>query len=251
MDIWQKFDSELTLWQQPIKFWWRDDDAIADSDALQTMLTMAHDYAIAVHLAVIPNKLQDSLNVIKNAQHKALSFVLQHGVEHKSFALADQRKIELGGSQNSEQLVNKLALGRQRLQQVFDEQYLDILVPPWNRISDDIVTALPEIGYRQLSVLGGAKLVETDFHLNVHIDIINWKQRVFAGEDVILNNIIDHLRNKRLGIDKSQKPCGLMTHHLDHDQQCWQFLTKFFSTCQQHRNIQWLSGNELLNHLQQ
>jgi len=247
MDIWQKFENELTQWQQPIKFWWRDDDAIADSAPLQTMLAMAHQYAISVHLAVIPNKLQDSLNVIKQAPHKAVSFVLQHGVEHSSFALPDQRKIELGGSQNPKQLVDNLALGRQRLQQVFNEQYLDILVPPWNRISDDIVPALPGIGYQQLSVLGSAKLEDTDFHLNVHIDIINWKQRVFAGEEVILNNIIEHLHNKRTGIDKSLKPCGLMTHHLDHDQQCWQFLTKFFSVCQQHSNIQWLSGNELLN----
>lgn len=246
MSNWQMLTEELQLWSSPAQFWWRDDDAVANSGALQRLLMLAEQYSIPVHLAVIPDSVQASLSVINKAQHRANSYVLQHGYDHQSYAFEGQRKIELGGSQEVSQLLQKLTQGQQLLQSRFGEQYLNILVPPWNRIADDVASELPGIGYTQLSVLGSKKQAETDFHLNVHIDIIDWKQRCFAGEEVILTKIISHLRDKRLaGLSSNIKPCGLMTHHLDHDLNCWLFIDKFFQFCLQHENIEWLSGKQL------
>jgi hypothetical protein len=252
MSNWELLKDEIEQWQQPVNFWWRDDDAIKNTDALQTMLQLAVNHKTAVHLAVIPNQLQPSLSILKSPKNKPFSYVLQHGVEHKSYALANQRKIELGGSQDSTVLRHALANGRDTLKGAFDQQYLDILVPPWNRIADDIVETLSDIGYRKLSVLGSAKLIETQYQLNVNIDIINWKTRTFAGESVVLDKIISHLQNKRLNLQTgsgdilaNNRPCGLMTHHLDHDDKCWQFLDDFFTFCQAFKQIQWLSGKTL------
>ena len=245
MDNWQRLSNEIKLWQTPIEFWWRDDDAVADSPALQTMLAIARESAIPVHLAVIPKALESSLDIIKTPENKAISYVLQHGVEHKSYALAGQRKVELGGSQVLLPLISKLSAGQDLLAAKFADQYLSILVPPWNRIDEDVASALPQVPYKKLSVLSSAKLIETDFHLNVHIDIINWQQRQFAGEGVILDKLIELLTRRRLNIDLRTKPIGLMTHHLDHDNQCWQFINSFFKFCQRHPQIDWISGETL------
>lgn len=246
MSSWQMLAEEIQQWTSPVQFWWRDDDAIANSGALQRLLMLAEQFSIPVHLAVIPNSLQTSLSVISKPQHRQNSYVLQHGFDHQSYALDGQRKIELGGSQNRVHLRDKLAAGQQLLRSRFAEQYLNILVPPWNRIADDIACDLTDMDYKQLSVLGSNKQAETSFNLDVHIDIIDWKKRCFAGEEAILTKIVTHLRDKRLSVDNSNlKPCGLMTHHLDHDLNCWLFIDKFFKFCQQYDNVEWLAGQQL------
>lgn len=245
MSSWQALSEEIKQWQQPIPFWWRDDDAIADSQALQRMLALANNHNIPVHLAVIPHLLEPSLSCIKQPQHISDCYVLQHGYDHTSYALPEQRKIELGGSQSVATLIDKLARGRALLTSTFGDQYLDILVPPWNRISDQLVNELPQIGYRQLSVLASPKLQETDFLVNVHIDIIDWKARSFAGEQQVLDKITQCLQHARINAPDKIKPFGLMTHHLDHDSQCWQFLEQFFTFCKGHSQLQWVSGNAL------
>ena len=245
MSHWQALSEEIKQWQQAIPFWWRDDDAIENSQALQQMLALAKRYQIPVHLAVIPQRLKQSLNCIKHVQHKQDCYVLQHGFDHTSYAMPEQRKIELGGTQSIAQLTDNLQQGRQLLTDTFADQYLDILVPPWNRISDELSEKLPEIGYKQLSVLASPKLQETDFLVNVHIDIINWKTRTFAGEEIVVEKIRQYLATARTQDLKNFKPCGVMTHHLDHDLECWQFLDKFFTFCQQHSQLQWLSGESL------
>ncbi|SQD78143.1 polysaccharide deacetylase family protein [Moritella yayanosii] len=246
MSNWQILADEIQQWSSPVQFWWRDDDAVANSGALQRLLMLADQFSIPVHLAVIPDSLQTSLSVINKAQHRANCYVLQHGYDHQNYALEGQRKIELGGSQPLPELLHKLAQGQKILKSQFGEQYLNILVPPWNRIADEVARELPDMGYTQLSVLGTKEQVETDFNVNVHIDIIDWKRRCFAGEELILTNMISHLRNKRLAsLSGNIKPCGLMTHHLKHDLNCWLFISKFFQFCQRHENIEWLGGQQL------
>ena len=256
MSTWSLLAEELALWPESVPFWWRDDDAIADSAALQKMLVIAKQYSAPVHLAVIPAHLQDSLAVIKAPEHRDSCFVLQHGFDHQSYALAGQRKIELGGSQATQpqltSLLANLATGYTLLQAHFANQYLPILVPPWNRVESPVAEHLTHLGYQQLSVLASDKLEETSFHLNVHIDIIDWKQRKFVGEAQVLSKIISSLTALRIqaqqnASEKSEpvKPCGLMTHHLDHDDECWAFLTRFFEFCQQQDKVIWLSGSAL------
>lgn len=227
------------------------------------MLDLAKQYSAPVHLAVIPNSLQDSLAIIKTEQYSSDCFVLQHGFDHQSYARAEQRKIELGGTQVTlkllPNLLANLTAGHRLLTTQFDEQYLPILVPPWNRIDPLVESHLADLGYQQLSVLASKKLPETNFHLNVHIDIIDWKLRGFAGEEQVLTKIISCLTAQRLQLDTQEtrlnqhstpfdsliKPLGLMTHHLDHDIECWNFLTRFFAFCQQQNKVTWLSGKEL------
>ena len=242
---WQQLDDEINLWQSPVEFWWRDDDACKDSSPLRQLISLAHTSDIPVHLAVIPQQLDASLEVIKAKEFQQLCYVMQHGINHQSHATENQRKVELGGSYPLPQLEIDLDHGRQLLLQHFDTQYVDVLVPPWNRLSDELIPKLSAIGYQRLSVLGPRPKTDSIQQLNVHLDIINWKQRQFAGDDSIITALTEHLRRKRLGDIDISEPCGLMTHHLDHDPACWDFLERFFSWSAQHNNIHWISGSEL------
>ncbi|MGB1239412.1 MAG: hypothetical protein ACPG4U_14430 [Pseudomonadales bacterium] len=244
MNHWQALAQELSAWPTAPRFWWRDDDAVADSTALRRMLNIAKTHRVPVHLAVIPAALEQSLDIVKDSEFSPYCYITQHGVEHQSFAREGERKIELGGTQDIAALSAALALGRQRLSTQFGAQYLDILVPPWNRIAPAVIAKLPEIGYRTLSVLGERSTSAVFDEVNVHIDIINWKARSFAGEADILQKLTALLLAKRSDGRDLDEPIGLMTHHLDHDTACWAFIEQFIAFCTK-QDVNWVSGEQL------
>ncbi len=248
---WSALEEELRHWQTPAELWWRDDDATHDTQALQQLLTLARQFQVPVHLAVIPQQLHTSLDCIRSSTNQPNSYVLQHGINHQSHATEGMRKVELGGSYPPDTLCNDLAAGREKLAQHFETQYLDMLVPPWNRLSEDLLPQLTAIGYKKLSVLGprpeNSSQPQHIRQLNVHLDIINWKERCYAGDEQIIGKLTEHLKHKRTGQIDASEPCGLMTHHLDHDPACWDFLQRFFTWCHEHEKIQWLAGPDLLN----
>ncbi|MCP4275670.1 MAG: hypothetical protein GY779_04885, partial [Gammaproteobacteria bacterium] len=92
---------------------------------------------------------------------------------------------------------------------------------------------LRNTGLRGLSTLGPREQENAAQGLkqvNVHVDIINWKQgRCFAGEKTCIEQIIAHLSAKRAGLVDPDEPTGIMTHHLIHDAGCWSFLDELFS----------------------
>ncbi len=240
MTRWTELSTELAHWPQAPRFWWRDDDAVADSAALQTLLALSQRWQVPLHLAVIPALLEDSL--VQALQHSTPTgvWVMQHGFSHTSHARDGERKIELGGTMGEAQqlpvLLEQLRAGRTRLQQTFAGRYLDMLVPPWNRVSESVQAALPALGYRYLSVLGALPCTIPAHSepaalpcLNVHIDMMNWKTRRFAGEANVLAAIIDFLREQRTGSTAAGEVCGLMTHHQVHDADCWSFLERLFA----------------------
>lgn len=245
MSSWQALEQELQQWERPPRFWWRDDDAVANTPALQAMLGIAQQHDVVVHLAVIPAHLEPSLPELARGHYQEHCYILQHGVDHSSHADVGQRKIELGGSQNVVQLQQRLQWGRTHLASAFGAQYIDILVPPWNRISDEVIHLLPQIGYRKLSVRKVRKTDRAIDQVNIHLDIINWNKRAFAGEDIVLGALIEVLAYKRKVADDVAEPIGLMTHHLDHDEQCWAFLQRFFAFMKS--RVQWVAGPALLS----
>jgi peptidoglycan/xylan/chitin deacetylase (PgdA/CDA1 family) len=242
---WNDLDAELALWDRPVSFWWRDDDAVAASHQLDRLIALTIEYEVPLQLAVIPAKLDAML--IDRLEGERLVWVCQHGFDHHNNALPGQRKIELGGRLERNDLLEKLQSGRKRLQIAFAGQYLDVLVPPWNRIEKKLLSSLPRMGYQRLSILGPRQHQETELaQLNVHVDIIDWKARAFVGESVALERIIDHLRDRRTRQVDDSEPTGIMTHHLVQDELCWEFLRDFFTYARTQAGLFWLGGHQLL-----
>lgn len=246
-DPWACLEVELHAWRQQQRvptLWWRDDDAVQHCRALEQLCQLSQRFDIPLSLAVIPATAEPSLRPLFTAT-PALS-ALQHGYRHLNHASAEQRKCELGEDRPLAEILAELERGGQRLHQLVGERFIAVLVPPWNRISPAVSAQLAARGYLGLSTLGPRSgPIEQGLQINnVHIDLINWRQgRRFAGEAQVLEQLCSHLRQRRLGEVDSDEATGLMTHHLAHDADCWQFCQQLFEFMAD-QPVRWLNARQ-------
>lgn len=229
MTGWDDLSAELEAWAaigQTPDFWLRDDDAQDPSPALDRLLDLTGEQAVPLALAVIPAGAGDGL--AKRLESAAWVSVLQHGYAHRNHAGADDKKCELGSARPAEHVIAEIGVGWQSLEELFGARLLPVMVPPWNRIARHLVPMLPEIKFAGLSRFGPRKSAQPVSGLaqsNAHVDIINWRgSRGFVGEDAALRAIVDHLAARRGGTVDANEPTGILTHHRDHDEACWDFL---------------------------
>lgn len=216
----------------PLSFWWRDDDAISNSDALQRLFSVASNRGASVALAVIPKFADDSLaQTIANA---GVSCAWQHGWSHT----AHDGNWEFGANRHIEELMADAEFGYKRMDEVFGRAgWQPVFVPPWNQISQSFKEMLPELGYTGLSAAFLPSPVPSLPEVNVDIDVIDWSRFPdvsFVGLDECLRQLLDALRSRReCGL--LSRPIGIMTHHLVHDQGIWDGLDQFFDLI--HRDL--------------
>ena len=168
MDPWIELEQELDSWRRTGRragLWWRDDDLVEPSAALERLLGMARDHRLGVGLAVVPAELAPALGPCLRGCPAAS--VLQHGFAHRNHAPAGEKAAELGAHRPLATLVEELRAGRERLAAAFDGTLLPILAPPWNRIAPTVVATLPALGYRGLSTFSprqGRRPVRSEEH---------------------------------------------------------------------------------------
>lgn len=247
---WDDLDRELDAWRvagRTATLWWRDDDAHDASPALERLLSVAGDSDAPLALAVIPARAETTL--AERLTEESLVAVLQHGFNHADHARAGEKKIEFAQHRSLDEMRGELGEGRKRLHTLFGDRALAVLVPPWNRVADAVVDALPAIGFTGLSAFGrrarafaapGVRAV------NAHVDIVDWRGgRGFVGESDALAQAVRHLRERRAGTADGDEPTGLMTHHLDHDAECWDFIEAFVARTSAHAAARWLSAEAI------
>jgi hypothetical protein len=218
-----------------IDVWWRDDDAIEPTKALDTLIDAADRHGVPLALAVIPEPAKPALG--DRLAHEASNVVvLQHGFAHRNHAPAGEKAAEIGDHRPAETVLAELVKGRQKLEAMFDGRFLPVLTPPWNRIGDEVAARRAEAGLPGLTTF--ARLHSSDpACVNTHVDIIDWKGgRVFAGFEKMLKVLGEEIAH-RGGSDP--EPLGLLTHHLDHDAGCRAFIEAFLSATAHHPAIRW------------
>jgi hypothetical protein len=250
ISTWDELARECDAWAAEgriIELWWRDDDAVEDSPALRQLLACAPS-GVPVALAVIPALVQPSLaNAL--AGHRSIS-VLQHGFDHRNRAPEGTKKSEFPAGRAWAEAADGLVRGRNRLSAAFGTRFVPVLTPPWNRIDRSFLSGLRTLGYRGISTYlprpAGAAIPQ----VNTHVDVIDWHGgRGFVGVPATLGLIVGHLRAKRLGTADPAEPTGLLTHHLVHDTEAWEFLGAFLDWCAKRPNIQWRSAADLFPEL--
>ncbi len=226
MSDWAALDAELAAWDAAgitPRLWWRDDDAQQVTPALERLLALSEQFAVPVHLSVIPQGLGSDLAPrLRDTDH---AHVLQHGLAHINHAPKGQSASEVGESRDLALQRGDLAHGRALLEQAGLPRLLPGFVPPWNRIGDATRRALPEWGYSFLSAYegrGDAAPVAGLTHIDAHLDPIRWKyDRVFRGEDKMRAMLIAHLQDRRARAPAG--PIGYVTHHLQTADDIWAF----------------------------
>lgn len=249
MSPWQRLSAELDQWQalgRAATLWWRDDDAVTATPALEKLLGLQRRHGVPLALATIPAQVQEAL-ACKLEHHPQIA-VLQHGYAHANHAGKGERATELGAQRPREVVVEELQKGWRNLRALFAHRLLPVMVPPWNRISPGLYPDLYGLGYRALSCFSPRSHAELDCGLlqsNCHADLIDWRGgRRFRGEDPTLEQICDHLQARRQGRADATEATGILSHHLAHDDDCWRFLDTLLDRCNRHPGARWLEADE-------
>ncbi len=221
---------------KPARLWLRDDDAVDPSPALDRLLRMTAAAQVPVTLAVIPafsgKALADRLATEPHVT------VAVHGWSHTNYAGPDEKKQELGGHRPAAEVLADLALGFDQLATLHGPQFAPVLVPPWNRISSEVVAGLPGLGFEALSVFG-PETPEPLKMMNTHVDLIDWHGTRGGRPAAIL---LDELASALEG----GAPVGFLTHHLVHDAAAWDFLADLFEMTATHPGCRWLALPDLI-----
>lgn len=229
-DAWDGLRAELDAWAaagRVASLWWRDDDAVRRTPALDRLVALAAGTPLAV--AVIP--------AVAEAFDLPVT-VLQHGWAHADHARRGERKCELVG----EAVLDDLSAGKRRLEALFGARFLPVMVPPWNRLAGDVAARLRELGFIGLSTLGPRC---EKFSANVHVDVMDWKTGSFAGEGSVLAATVGHLSARRAGAVDADEPTGLMTHHLVHDAAAERFLERLLAATKSHPAVRWRAAPDI------
>ena len=122
---------------QSIDVWWRDDDAIAPSPALDDLLEAANRHSLPLALAVIPEPAVPALGDRLGTEGDTI-VVFQHGFAHRNHAPKGEKAAELGAHRPPAAVMAELGRGRVKLEDLFGARFLPVLTPPWNRIAADV-----------------------------------------------------------------------------------------------------------------
>src|SRR5579859_840404 len=221
-----RLDREVARWQllhhRP-RLWWRDDDARTPDEALERLLATAG--GLPLSLAVIPDGATPAL--ARRLERESAVTVSQHGVDHRNHREPGTPAGEYPLGAPIAQLVKSILQGEQTLRDCgFDPRFY---TPPWNRLDHTLVEALQIAGLRSLSAWNEEQreLSLGLRRLDVHIDLLRWKDGVrFRGASRVMECLRQQLAERREAAD-FDRPIGLLTHHLDHDEAAWRFLRWF------------------------
>ncbi len=246
MSGWRDLIGELDRWAdagRAATLWWRDDDTVRPTEALDRLLALRARTRVPLALAVIPATVEADTAAHIDADDAV--DVLQHGYAHRNHARPGERQAELGHGRPADTALDELTGGGQRLEALFGPRALKVLVPPWNRIAEGLVGRLNAAGFIGLSAYGPRRHAHPAPGLrqvNTHIDIIDWRStRRFIGVREALTLALGHLRARRAGND--DEPTGLLSHHLVHDEATWSFVGEFLETTTAHPGARWLSAS--------
>ncbi|HEX3500811.1 MAG TPA: hypothetical protein VHT04_15955 [Stellaceae bacterium] len=243
---WSDLEGELDLWRaagRRATLWWRDDDAVRPTPALDRLLALAAGLPLA--LAVIPDQATGAL-AERVANHPELH-VLQHGWRHANHAPPDEKRAELGPHRPALAMLDELAAGRQRLALLFGSRARAVLTPPWNRMSEALVPLLRGAGFGGLSMAGARRAAEPSPGLrqvNTHADLVAWRSGNFLGTAPALGLITAHLAARRTGTADADEPTGLLTHHLVMDDAGAAFIAQLVDVTRRHKAARWLDAAE-------
>ncbi|MGE5169127.1 MAG: polysaccharide deacetylase family protein [Rudaea sp.] len=241
---WQRLDDELGAWRaagRTATLWLRDDDAGSDSPALRRLLRIAETHRVPVCIAAIPDDADRSL--VDAIGRAPLADVAQHGYAHRNHSPPGARSAELGGDRDVRIRIDELRLGRERLRELFIGRYVPVLVPPWNRIGEDLLPHLAQAGFVGLSRFGPRRAAEPApglTEVNAHVDPIAWRRdAAFVGDEPTVDRLVTHLRDRREGRCDAGEPTGVLTHHLAFPDAGWRFLDAFLARTRAHPAVEW------------
>ena len=241
---WRELSDELDRWQtDPATFWWRDDDAVDATPELDLLLR--HAGAIPLALSVIPGLATRGL-AEKLARQSSVA-VLQHGWLHTNHASGGYN--EYPASRAIDEVSHELAVGKRILTALFGPQAIPVFAPPWHGFDARFLPLLRRNGLIAISRKGprtGVFAAEKLLQVNAHVSPIKWTTPPSFGEDdFYIEQIVEHLRGRRLGRYDAEEPTGLLTHHRAQDDKSYAFIARLVESLAAHPAAVWMDARTI------
>jgi predicted glycosyltransferase/peptidoglycan/xylan/chitin deacetylase (PgdA/CDA1 family) len=222
-----------------IAFWWRDDDAVAHTPALDRLLEVARAFDLSIAIAAIPGGVERSL--MERLGDEPQAHVLVHGFAHVNYAPPGQKKAEFGPDRSPGALAHDAEAGLRLAQKACDGKLLPVFVPPWNRAAPELLRLLPRLGYRGFSGFDDRSASQPApglRRINANVDPIDWKgRRGLLSEEAIIAQLAAAVSARLDGSADPDEPIGLLTHHLIHDESVWRFCEALLDRLRRHDNL--------------
>ncbi len=230
-------DAKAAVGEQ-VTFWLRDDDAVEPSEPLSQLLELCEFNKVPLTLAVIPEHTGDAL--VHRLDSVAGVSVAVHGWSHTNHAPQGGKKCELGDDRPIDQVLAELERGFTKLSALHGSEFVPLLVPPWNRITQNVLGQLHTLGFSGVSTFGVEKPTAVKM-INTQVDVIYAKGGNGVREaSELVADIVEQLQAGRSTI-------GILTHHLVHTPVTWDFLQQALALLQEHRAVRWVSVSDLLS----
>lgn len=209
-----------------VPVWWRDDDAIAPTPALDDLYILSEDLGVPVHLAIIPKYAQTALVACLSERPGFRPIV--HGWAHENHAGEGQRKSEFP-TVDADTLA-RAKNGLDRLRSLFGNTLFPIFVPPWNRADAGLVHHLNALGYIALSMFGARGETRGLPVVNTHMDPVFWRgDRGLVPVEHLVEQAANRINARTDGLEDASEPLGYLTHHLVHTPEINEFSRGFIS----------------------
>jgi hypothetical protein len=246
MSTWRDLSTELDRWAEAGRaatFWWRDDDAVAASEALERLIATARGAPIA--LSVMPALAERSLATFV-AAHSELT-VVQHGWTHQSHLPGGNS--EYPPDRPAAEVEREFVEGYAILRDLFGLQHVPAFTPPWHRFHPGYAGLLRLSGTMAISLVGPRPAAEVAGMkiVNVHCSPIAWTEPPgFRNDETYLQPLIEHLRGRREARFPADEATGIVTHHLVQNARSHEFLARLVDLIASHAGARWLDLREII-----
>ena len=245
------------------RLWLRSDDITGASPALTKLLSLTAQTDIPLILATIPQALENDPQACDTLHHSLAinpkAQIAQHGITHINHAPQSGQKSEFPSPLSPKEFHTRkrqLEQSRQKLQQHFAKKFLNVFVPPWNRMDPRYRKCLDSIGFTGLSMRQSHKLITAPNMIiprtissnitayDTHLDAIDWKGLRMANPtqslnaELLIGDLIAWLHWQRTQLTNKQTqnskdclaPIGILLHHEHHDHCFWTLLERLIQT---------------------
>ncbi|MFL6721663.1 MAG: hypothetical protein ACJ8FT_07670 [Sphingomonas sp.] len=228
--------AELDNWSTepaPATFWWRDDDAVAPSNELDSLLDIAHGRPLA--LATVPFYASEALS--RRIANEPNVTIFQHGWKHQNHA-AEGPNSEYPPGRPTDIVAREISDGSAKLSELFGGQFAPVFTPPWHGFDRAYLGLLMAAGLKGLSSKGrraaaaDAGVVQN----NIHCIPIEWSTPPGFGNPArYIGQLVNHLKRRRSGNDR-EEGTGILTHHLVQTRESLEFVRGVLDVITTHAN---------------
>jgi GT2 family glycosyltransferase len=266
---------ELDLWEADglvARFWWRDDDAKWNNDALRRLVDLAGQRNTPIILAVSPGLIEDTFLSRVEALIN-LSFAA-HGYQHINHS-SGRQSAEFGSNRPLDEMRLEIDLLSSKFRREFPSRALAMFVPPWHVLDPRLIPDLHRAGFKVLSMQdrqaarvlyrvaanvpsprgaiarkpSGEKLEQGITRLDCSTELLKYERGGATANPFFFDELVGLLRLRRWGFLPAFRPVGFLTHHLQHDENAWKQLSVLINTLANHSAVRFIPPEQFIPQL--